>query len=362
MDLTAFMTVADYERAAGASLDRAGWAYLAGGAGEERAVHANIAAYDEFWFRPRIFSDAGSRPDTAVSLFGQRLSLPVILAPTSPQRILHEEAELATARAAKRAGTVSVVSSDSHFPFPRIAEAGGTACWFQVYPYRSHAHIDKMIAMAEETGARGIVLTVDAYHRPQRVTARRAGFRVPPEVDFGTLRLLGILDGEVPPDARIDRIPLGWGDLDRIRARVQLPLLVKGVLRAEDARRCVDAGVDGVVVSNHGGRQLDCVTPALPALAAIAAEVGDECTLLVDGGIRSGGDVVKALALGANAVCVGRPYLWGLRVAGQAGVEAVLATFRREITDVLLQLGLASVSEVRRDCVWSAPLENKGIR
>jgi 4-hydroxymandelate oxidase len=170
-------------------------------------------------------------------------------------------------------------------------------------------------------------------------------------VDFGTLRMLGVLTGEMPADARLDRIPLTWDDVARLRSRIDVPLVVKGVLRPEDARRCVDVGVDGVVVSNHGGRQLDGVLPALYALATIAERVGTECVVLLDGGIRNGADVVRALALGARAVCIGRPYLWGLRLAGQAGVEAVVELLRAEIEDTLSQLGLASVTEVTRDCV-----------
>jgi 4-hydroxymandelate oxidase len=351
VDLTAFMTLADFERAARATLDRASWAYLAGGAGSERSIAANTAAYQDVWLKPQVLGGASADPDTAVSVFGARLSMPVLLAPTSPQRILHEDAELATVRAAAEAGTVAMVSSDGHYPYPKVAEAAPGASWFQVYPYQSRECVDRMIAMAEEAGAKAIVITVDAYYRPQRITARRAGFHVPDTVDFGTLRMLGILAGDVPADARIDRIPLNWADIERIRARLGVPLIVKGVLRSEDARRCVDAGADGIVVSNHGGRQLDGVMPTLPALERIAARVGDECVLLVDGGVRCGGDVVKALALGAHAVCVGRPQLWGLRVGGQAGVEAVLAMLRREVKDTLLQLGLESVSQVRRDCV-----------
>ena len=351
MDLTALMTLADFERAAEATMDEAGWAYVAGGAGSESGVHANVEAYQDVWLRPRVLGEVPARPRTDVHVLGQRLSMPVLLGPTSPQRMLHEEAELATARAAADAGIVSVVSADGHYAFPEVAAAGRASCWFQLYPYQSLDCVDKMIAMAEEAGARAIVLTVDAFHRPRRITTQRTRFRAPDTVDFGSLRLLGVLAGDVPPDARIDRLPLTWHDLERIRARVSVPLVVKGVLHPQDATRCVELGVDGIVVSNHGGRQLDGVIPTLPALVDIAAALDGRGTVLVDGGARSGVDVVKLLALGADAVCLGRPYLWGLRLAGQAGVAAVIDLVRQEIEDALRQLGVPSASAAGRDCV-----------
>jgi 4-hydroxymandelate oxidase len=272
---------------------------------------------------------------------------------------LHADAELATARAAVEAGTVSIVSTDSHYPFPAVAAVAGKNCWFQLYPYRTQADVEAMIDMVLDAGAAALVVTVDARFPARRISARRAGFRTPPHVDFGTLRLLGILAGDVPADARLERLPLTWDDLARIRRRVKVPLLVKGVLHPADARRCCELGADGVIVSNHGGRQLDGVVPSLVALEEVAGEVRDHCAVLFDGGIRSGVDVVKALALGAHAVCIGRPYLWGLSIGGEAGVKAVLTLLQREVEDTLLQLGLAAVSDIRPDCVagirWSPP-------
>jgi 4-hydroxymandelate oxidase len=304
------------------------------------------------FLRPRILgTPCTATPDTSVTLLTQVLSMPVLLAPTSPQRLLHEDAELATARAAAAVGTVSIVSTDSQYSFPTIVAAAEKNCWFQLYPYRSHADVDALIAIAEEAGALALVITVDAQHPARRISALRAGFRAPSYVDFGTLRTLGILDGRVSAGGRLDRLPLTWADLEWIRRRTAVPLLVKGVLHPADARRCVEAGVDGVIVSNHGGRQLDAVVPSLVALRQIVAEVHDTCAVLVDGGIRSGVDIVKALALGANAVCIGRPYLWGLAVAGQTGVQHVLTLLRSELEDAIMQLGLRSVAEIGPDCI-----------
>ncbi|KWB76682.1 2-hydroxy-acid oxidase [Burkholderia ubonensis] len=352
------MTLADVERAARAVLDGATWAYLAGGAGDERTVRANVDAFDAFWLRPRVASACCDAPDLAIELAGRRLSMPVLLAPTSPQRLMHEDAEIATARAAAAAGTISIVSTDSHYPFPEIARAGAGQCWFQLYAYGSREHVAAAIDMAAEAGAKALVVTMDAHFPARRITTRRAHFRAPPEVDFGTLRALGVFAGDVPADARLARLPLTWSDLEWVRSRTALPLLVKGVLRDEDARRCASIGANGVIVSNHGGRQLDGAMPSLVALKEVAHGASNDFIVLVDGGVRTGVDVVKAIALGADAVCIGRPYLWGLALDGQAGVSAVLELLRSEIEDALRQLSLPDVSSIAADCVaeigWAA--------
>ncbi|MFD8998466.1 alpha-hydroxy acid oxidase [Streptomyces abikoensis] len=353
-ELAGLLTLPDFERAAETVLSADIRAYVAGGAGTQETVRANTAAFDEVWLRPRVLTTAGTTPDTRTGVLGQQLSLPVLLAPTSPQRLLHEHAEIATALAAEDAGTISVVSTDSHYPYPEIAESAPGGSWFQLYAYRSLDDVDATVALAEKAGASALVVTVDASHAARRVSTLRSGFRTPPFVDFGTLRALGILEGDIPANARLDRLALTWDDLRRIRERTTLPLLVKGVLGPEDARRCFDLGAQGVIVSNHGGRQLDGEIPSLVALDQVASAVGDRGVILVDGGIRSGVHVVKALALGADAVCLGRPYLWGLALAGRAGVRAVLELLRREIEDVLLQLGVESVADVGRDLVVPA--------
>ena len=361
-----WLSLSEAENAAQAVLDHGVWAYLAGGAGLGGTVGANIDAFRWIWLQPGLMRASGALPDLRVRILGRALSMPVLLAPTSPQRLFHEDAELATARAASRAGTLSIVSADSHFSFPQVARASDGSSWFQLYAYRSRDHIQAMVELAEESGAMALVITVDACHPARRLSVRRAGFRTPPGVDFGTLRLLGVLNGDVPSDARLERIPLGWTDLAWIRRLTRLPLLVKGVLRAADADRCFDEGADGIVVSNHGGRQLDCVVPSLIALEQVAAKVWDRGVILMDGGVRSGLDVIKALALGAHAVCIGRPYLWGLAVGGQQGVEEVLGVLKAEMEDALLQLGLESIGDVGPSCLssmkWHAPSGESAVR
>ncbi|MCG0286187.1 alpha-hydroxy acid oxidase [Streptomyces sp. PSAA01] len=354
MDLAALLRLADFEQAAELVLSAPTLAYVNGGAGGHRTVEHNRAAFEAVWLRPRVFADTCEAPDTEVTLFGRTFSSPVLLAPTSPQRILHEDAELAVARAAQETGALSIVSTDTHFPFPDIAAAAEDGCWFQLYAYDGRERIAETIEMAEAAGATALVVTADAHYPARRVSAQRAGFRTPPEVDFGTMRQLGILQGDVPASARIGRFPVTWDDLAWIRERTKLPVVVKGVLRAGDARRCSDLGVDGIIVSNHGGRQLDGVLPTLVALDEVVTEVGHERVVLVDGGVRSGTDIVKALALGARAVCVGRPYLWGLAVAGQAGVAAVINLLRLELGDALRQLGVAQVADLDSSFITTA--------
>lgn len=363
MNFATLLTIGEIEQAARAVVDAAVWTYINGGAGANKTVHSNVTALEQISLRPRIRDVASVSLDTSVSLFGKRVELPVLLAPTSPQRLLHEDAELATARAAVRAGTITIVSTDSHYSFETIAQSVKQSCWFQLYAYGSRRDVEATLEMAARAGAEAVVVTMDAHYSARRIAAKRAGFRTPPQVDFGTLRALGILPGNIPPDARFDRIPLTWSDLEWIRAQVAVPLLVKGVLHPDDARRCVQIGADGIIVSNHGGRQLDCVISSVAALEDISIAVGSECVVLMDGGIRSGVDVIKALALGAQAVCIGRPYLWGLALEGEGGVTAVLELLRNEVEDTLLQLGVNGLADITASCVsqgtWnlSAPTE-----
>jgi 4-hydroxymandelate oxidase len=346
-----YHTVDDYEAAARAVLDPATIAYVAGGAGAERTVAANRSALDAHWLVPRVPSGPLGEPDTAVTLLGRRLALPVLLGPTSPVRLLHRDAETAVARAAASAGTVAVISTDSHQPYPDVADAAPGATWFQLYAYGDRAAVDRTVEMAVDAGAGALVVTVDAAHAARRVSARRAGFATPDWVDFGTLRLLGLHGGTVPASGRLDRLVLGWDDLRRIRARTALPLVVKGVLHPDDARTAVDLGAGAVVVSNHGGRQLDGVVPAVRALPAVADAVDGRAAVLVDGAVRTGVDVVRALALGADAVLLGRAYLWGLAVGGGDGVAGVLGVVADELRDALRQLGLPGTGSVTADCL-----------
>lgn len=346
--LDSLLSVTDFEHQWMANADRAIGQYVAGGAGSNSAVAANTAAFDDVWLQPRGVHDGPVNLDTTVTLFGQQLAFPVVLAPTSPQRLVHPDAELATARAAASRGVVSIVSTDSHFPYSDIAETAPDRTWFQLFAYRSRRDVEATVEFAGSCGTSAIVVTVDASFAARRPSTQRAGYRLPAGVDFGTLRTLGILRGEPPSGGRLDKLPITWDDLRWIRARTDLPLLVKGVLRPVDARRCVDLGTDAIIVSNHGGRQLDGVVPSLFAMEAVVDSVPAEHPVLLDGGVRSGISAAKAVALGARAVCIGRPYLWGLGLAGQQGAERVLDLLRAEFADAMLQLGISTVSELDR--------------
>ena len=348
MNISEALDLDEIERAAQHSMPKGYWAYLAGGAGTETTVSGNSAAFSAHRLVPRIPIENCCAPIISRMQFGRLLAMPILLAPTSPQRLFHPEAELASARAAAASGTITIVSTDSHFELRDIAGAAGGAWWFQLYAYRSRVDVEQTVRMAEDAGVEAFVVTMDAHFAARRLSAVRAGFATPPEVDFSILRRLNVLTGMTPPSARIERLPLTWDDLGWIRRYTRLPLLVKGIMRPADAGRAVDMGFDGIIVSNHGGRQLDQVEPSLFALQKVADALPKSCALLLDGGIRSGIDIVKALAIGASAVCIGRPYLWGLHLAGEQGVRAVLSLLANELRDTLRHLGVARLDDLDR--------------
>jgi 4-hydroxymandelate oxidase len=349
MAISSMIELSEFERAAEQAMPAEFWAYLSGGAGNDKTVRANSAAFDAYRLVPGIGADGCSSPVTSRTLCGRILSMPVLLAPTSPLKLFHPEAELAAARAACDAGTIIIVSTDSHFDLPEIAAAAGGAWWFQLYAYRSRDHVERLVRLAEDSGAEAIVVTMDAHFAARRFSTERARFQTPPDVEYGVMRSVGIDERPRAGHARIERLPLAWSDIEWLRGSTSLPLIIKGVMRSADARRALDVGVDGLIVSNHGGRQLDGGLASLEALAEIARVVPDDRLLLMDGGVRCGGDIVKALALGASAVCIGRPYLWGLYLAGQQGVKAVLDLIAADLRSTLQQLGVAHVDALDHD-------------
>jgi isopentenyl diphosphate isomerase/L-lactate dehydrogenase-like FMN-dependent dehydrogenase len=319
--------------------------YVHAGAGAEETMRANLEAFRRRRIVPRMLRDVAAR-DLSTELLGMPLPAPLLLSPIGVQRVVHEEGELATARAAATLGLPIVASTASHHTLEEIAEAGGESPrWFQLYWPNDPELLASFVGRAERAGYGAIVVTVDTFipgWKPRDLQQAwlpflegsgnanylqdpvfRAGLEKPPEEDLGaaTGRYLGVLSNPA----------LTWDDLGRLRELTSLPILVKGIQHVDDAREAEERGLDGIVVSNHGGRQVDGAIASLDALEPIAAALDGRISVLFDSGIRGGADVFKALALGADAVCIGRPYLWGLALDGEAGVETVLRMILAEL-------------------------------
>jgi isopentenyl diphosphate isomerase/L-lactate dehydrogenase-like FMN-dependent dehydrogenase len=330
------INVWDYERLAEQKLDANALAYFAGGAGDEVTLRDNVAAFERRKLRPRMLVDVSS-VTTATTVLGTDVSMPVLIAPLAYQRMAHPDGEAATARAAAGAGTIMCLSSAATHSPSEVAEACAArgARWFQVYVFKDRALTESLIADAVDCGYSALVLTVDVPYLGRRERDVRVGFRLPQELEPYGERLKGF-------DAT-----LSWKDLEWL-AGYGLPVVVKGILTAEDARLACEHGAAAVEVSNHGGRQLDAVPASIDALEEIADAVDGRAEVLLDGGVRRGTDVLKALALGARAVLIGRAMVWALAVDGEAGVTRVLDFFRGEIELGLALLGCRSPAEVTR--------------
>ncbi|TDP93013.1 alpha-hydroxy acid oxidase [Labedaea rhizosphaerae] len=346
-ELDAARSTADVERLAAECLAPDVWDYVAGGSGDEVTVAANRAAFDRVRVVPRALVDV-SACDTGCELFGARAALPLVVAPMAYQRLIHADGERGAAEAAAAAGVPYTISTLSSEPLEAVARAGGVT-WFQLYWLRDRDLVRNLLRRAEDAGCRAVVLTVDVPVMGRRLRDLRNGFALPSSVQ--PVNLGDEVRERVPGDSALARHTraafdpsLSWRDLEWIREHTSLPLLVKGILDPRDAVRAVEEGVDGLVVSNHGGRQLDGAVPAVTALPDIVAAVANRCPVLVDSGVRSGVDVVRALALGATAVLLGRPVLWGLGAGGRGGVAKVLDLLRDELDTALRLAGCPDVA------------------
>ena len=338
----------ELEARAAAVLAPAAYGYYRSGADDERTLQDNEAAFLRWSLRPRVLVDV-SACDTRVRLLGATLASPVLVAPMAAQRLAHAAGEVATARAATAAGAAFCLSTLSTCALEDVRTRG--VQFFQLYAFRDRAVCAALVRRAEAAGYSALVLTVDAPYLGRREADVRAGFALPPGVRFANLD--GALDKQRTPDAEDDGSKLAsyfvaqidptltWDILRWLRTVTTLPVLVKGVLTAEDAELAVAAGAAGVVCSNHGGRQLDGVLASLDALPEVVAAVAGRVPVLVDGGVRRGTDVLKALALGATAVLLGRPVLYGLALGGEEGVATVLGMMQRELR---LAMALAGVT------------------
>jgi L-lactate dehydrogenase (cytochrome) len=363
------VAVEEQELRAHEAMDTRAANYVFAGAGAEHTMRANRDAFERYRIVPRMLRDVASR-DLSTTVLGTAMPAPLMLAPIGVQKVVHEDGELATARAAAEVGVPMVVSTNSHFTLEEIAAAGGEAPrWFQLYWPNDRDLAESFVARAEAAGYGAIVLTVDTFvpgWKPRDLGQAwlpflngmgvanyfqdpvfRAGLEKPPEEDEGaaTGHFLGV---QANPS-------LSWDDLAWLRAVSSLPIVLKGIQHPDDAREAVSRGVDGIVVSNHGGRQVDGAIASLDALPPIAAAVGGEITVLFDSGIRSGADLLKALALGADTVLLGRPYVWGLALAGQAGVETVLKMVLAELDLTMALCGHTKPDQLRPDALAESP-------
>jgi 4-hydroxymandelate oxidase len=326
------VNVWDYERLAEDKLDANAHAHFAGGAGDEVTLRDNVAAFERRKLRPRILVDVGEI-STATTVLGTEIALPVVIAPLAMQRLAHPDGEEATARAAAAAGTIMCLSSAATCAPAELSEGKR---WFQVYVWRPRTKTEAAIEQAVASGYSALVLTVDVPYLGRRERDVRVGFSVPEN-----LIVQGDLFGQGFDPS------VSWRDLEWL-AGYGLPVVVKGLLTAEDAALACEHGAAAVVVSNHGGRQLDGVSATLDVLEEVVDAVDGRAEVLLDGGVRRGTDVLKALALGARAVLIGRAMVWGLAVAGEEGVADVLRMFREEVELGLALLGCTSPADVSR--------------
>jgi isopentenyl diphosphate isomerase/L-lactate dehydrogenase-like FMN-dependent dehydrogenase len=340
------LNVWDYEQLAAHMLEPGPHGYYAGGAGDEVTLRDNVRAYRRWQLRPRVLVDVAGCT-TATTVLGHDVSMPLLVAPVAFQRVAHPDGEVGMARAAHATGTLMTLSTLSTTPPEQVAETG-VARWFQLYVFRDEGLTRELVERARAAGFTALVLTVDTPVLGRRERDHRTGFAIPPEITVAAFGSGGITPAEA--FAQMSE-SVSWHDVERLVAEAGLPVLVKGVLTAEDARLACEHGAAGIVVSNHGGRQLDGVAATIDALPEVVEAVDGRVEVLVDGGVRRGGDVIKALALGARAVLAGRAPLGGLAVGGEAGARHVLELLRAEILLALKLVGCASPSDVSRDRV-----------
>jgi L-lactate dehydrogenase (cytochrome)/(S)-mandelate dehydrogenase len=378
------ITVEDYRELARRAVPDMVWAYVDYGAEDLQTLQANRSAFSRYMFKRKVLT-GNETTDLSVTLGGETVSLPVLLAPTGIVGLSHWSGERGAAQAAERAGTLSILSTAGSYSFEEVAAGTQKDHFFQLYPWADlntgrHDLTLSLIERAQRAGYRAMYVTVDVPVHGNRQSERKRGMGNPPIITPAR-----VLNGALKPkwwtmflkhqriSARnlIDtggaraaitsmnkqysmmRPELNWDDFSWMRDHWKGPLYIKGVLDADDAARAVDLGATGVVVSNHGGRQLEGDVASLDALPAIAARVGDRAEVLLDGGIRRGSDVVKALCLGADAVCIGRPYVYGMAAAGPAGAQHVIEIFREEIKRTMTLMGVGSLKEL--DSSWLLP-------
>ncbi len=352
------INVLEYEESARLCLEQQAFDYYAGASWDGITLRQNRQGYDEIALRPRMLVDVTTRKKD-VELFGSKLRMPMIVAPMAFQGMAHAEGEVEMAAAAELAGTIMTLSTLANCSIEQVMRRTRGPVWFQLYVYKDRQLTRDLIKRAEAAGCQALIVTVDSPLIGRRENDVRNRFHLPPGLCLGNLA--GSSIDQLPPGvddsglaayiAALYDPSLTWKDLAWFRSLTNLPILVKGILRADDALLAVEHGAAGVVVSNHGGRQLDTAIATIKALPEVVEAVAGKCKILVDGGIRRGTDILKAIALGADAVLIGRPLLWGLAVAGRAGAAHVLELLDAELDLAMALCGCASLEEITSDLV-----------
>lgn len=347
----------EYEPLARAKLSPMAYDYLAQGSGDELTLRWNRERWDAVRLHPRVLVDVGSI-ETGLDLLGCALEFPILLAPTGFQRLFHPEGELATVRGAHRAGALTCASTAATTTIEEVGAAARGPLWFQLYVQRDRGFTRELIQRAERAGARAIVLTVDTPVLGARDRDHRNQLALPPGLELANLKALASHASEPHTFSHRTDNPfldptLSWDTIEWVRECAGVPVVVKGVLSPEDARRAVARGAAAVIVSNHGGRNLDTVPATVDALPRVVDAIAETAPVLVDGGIRRGIDVFKALALGARAVLIGRPYLWALAVDGEAGVARAIELLRGELVMAMALCGTPRLADITRAALWA---------
>jgi len=355
-ETTAIVDLPDFERQAKAVLPAMAWDYLAGGAADELTLRWNRESYDRLRLRPRVLVDV-SELDTRLTLFGKVLPFPFLLAPTAYQRLMHPDGELATVAGAGAAEATLVLSSFSTVALETLAAAATHPLWFQLYINPDRAFTRDLVGRAIAAKCQALILTVDTPVLGPRYRELRSAFALPPGMERANLKGMATAAGAHRPTERnIFSAVLDpratWKDIEWLRSFTTVPLLLKGILNPDDAERAIQAGVDGIIVSNHGARNLDTVPATIDALPEVVAKVAGRVPVLVDGGIRRGTDILKALALGATATLIGRPYVCGLAVEGPKGVARVVNILRRELEMAMALSGRTTLAAIDPSVIW----------
>jgi 4-hydroxymandelate oxidase len=348
VDCRDILSLVEFEERARQSMTPMAYEFVASGAADEHTLRWNREAFDRIRLRPRVLREVAT-VDTCVTLLGRDLAFPILLAPTAYHRVLHPGGELETARGAGAAGVTWIVSMSTTTAIADIARAATSALWFQLYFQSDQGFTREVVHQAEAAGCEALCLTVDSPIIGPRNRQARARFRLPPDVATPHLYDIGHRKQEIM-DPR--RVPATWKDVEWLRAFTKLPVILKGILDPDDAELAIQSGAEGIVVSNHGGRNLDTAPASVDVLPEVVDRVQGRIPLLVDGSVQRGTDVLKALALGAIAVLIGRPYCYALSVAGGAGVSRVVEILRSELEAAMMLTGVADLTRIDRSLLW----------